>query len=258
MKNSNSRPDIACLTETWLSPEIESGLVSISGYNLVRSDRKLRRGGGTALFIRNDLYFENVETETHLPQEIEGTFVDFQTSNLSILCLYIPPHLDAASLSSIRESIVGMIDRHMDLHVERRLIILGDFNHFKAEWLSVDLNLTDMVTKPTRGTKILDHILICDRLKLNYDPQKIRYESPISKSDHLTLIMEPIYGLKSPNTTRMHVVYDYRHSNIDKLLENAENIDWTLVTDPNDNVNCLLYTSPSPRDLSTSRMPSSA
>ena len=53
-----------------------------------------------------------------------------------------------------------MIDRHMDLHVERRLIILGDFNHFKAEWLSVDLNLTDMVTKPTRGTKILDHILI--------------------------------------------------------------------------------------------------
>ena len=30
------------------------------------------------------------------------------------------------------------------------------------------------------------------------------------------------------------------------------------VTDPNDYYGCLLYTSPSPRDLSTSRMPSSA
>lgn len=65
-----------------------------------------------------------------------------------------------------------MIDRHMDLHMERQLIVLGDFNHFKAEWLSVDFNLTDMVTKPTRGTNILDHILISEGLKLNYNTSK--------------------------------------------------------------------------------------
>lgn len=49
--------------------------------------------------------------------------------------------------------------------------------------------------------------------------------------------MEPHNSLKSPNSSRTHVVYDYRHSNINKLLENAENVDWTLVMDPNDNVN---------------------
>ena len=31
-----------------------------------------------------------------------------------------------------------------------------------------------------------------------------------------------------------------------------------IMVTPNNNNNCLLYTSPSPRDLSTSRMPSSA
>ena len=48
----------------------------------------------------------------------------------------------------------------------------------------------------------------------------------------------------------------------DKNLETAENLD-DLIKDHVDTVitmlpDCLLYTSPSPRDLSTSRMPSSA
>ena len=41
-----------------------------------------------------------------------------------------------------------------------------------------------------------------------------------------------------------------KHSNLSKMLG--------AVTDSGDNNYCLLYTSPSPRDLSTSRMPSSA
>ena len=39
-----------------------------------------------------------------------------------------------------------------------------------------------------------------------------------------------------------------------KLVENISDIEFVLT----DNESCLLYTSPSPRDLSTSRMPSSA
>ena len=40
------------------------------------------------------------------------------------------------------------------------------------------------------------------------------------------------------------------------LLQQIENADGLLIATPV--YNCLLYTSPSPRDLSTSRMPSSA
>ena len=41
-------------------------------------------------------------------------------------------------------------------------------------------------------------------------------------------------------------------------VENIDKVDLDLVWDPPWDKSCLLYTSPSPRDLSTSRMPSSA
>ena len=51
----------------------------------------------------------------------------------------------------------------------------------------------------------------------------------------------------------MLTAYDYTMA---KIIDHA-GIDIILVGDSASNV-CLLYTSPSPRDLSTSRMPSSA
>ena len=44
----------------------------------------------------------------------------------------------------------------------------------------------------------------------------------------------------------------------DKLKEEQGYIKDKTLIDIIDNIDCLLYTSPSPRDLSTSRMPSSA
>ena len=45
------------------------------------------------------------------------------------------------------------------------------------------------------------------------------------------------------------------HLVINELVENEYEVSWMY---PIKNIGCLLYTSPSPRDLSTSRMPSSA
>ena len=49
--------------------------------------------------------------------------------------------------------------------------------------------------------------------------------------------------------------------NLDNLMNDLKNNDFSLDQPPKGisfNIPCLLYTSPSPRDLSTSRMPSSA
>ena len=46
-------------------------------------------------------------------------------------------------------------------------------------------------------------------------------------------------------------------SSIDEKINNIEK-DLMLLENDTQNIICLLYTSPSPRDLSTSRMPSSA
>ena len=81
-------------------------------------------------------------------------------------------------------------------------MILGDFNDFKTKRFSAELNLTDIVTVPTRGKNTLDHIIISKDLKTCYESSKVRCESPIGKYDHCTLIASPKYRQCKLNDTR--------------------------------------------------------
>ena len=45
---------LIALTETWLSPHIADAQVHLSGYDLVRSDRMSRKGGGVLLYVKDD------------------------------------------------------------------------------------------------------------------------------------------------------------------------------------------------------------
>ena len=49
------KPDVFCVTETWLHHDMPDSLLCPSGYSVVRYDRNTK-GGGVALFIHN--YFE--------------------------------------------------------------------------------------------------------------------------------------------------------------------------------------------------------
>ena len=73
--------------------------------------------------------------------------------------------------------------------------------------------------------------------------------------------IETLYPVNSVHKAKVSTLTDYGFfAELDKDTEglvHVSEIDWT-----NKNIHpskvCLLYTSPSPRDLSTSRMPSSA
>jgi hypothetical protein len=214
------------LTETWLSDEIGSGLIHVDNYNLVRNDRKERRGGGTAMYIRDSFYYEVIGIDGRLSSEVEGTFVDFPQLQLSVLCLYLPPQLNAATLQQVRDSIDDIIDDLLMKYQGRHIIILGDFNAFDVSGLCSDLNLIDIVDKPTRMSKILDHILVDEGLKEVYDSSVLSIESPIGKSDHATLIAAPLSGFTNFGSCKYHRVFDFRQSNMDKMTEMAKNIDW--------------------------------
>jgi hypothetical protein len=43
---SHANPDFVCITETWLKDHIDSHVVGIAGYNIVRLDRKVISHGG--------------------------------------------------------------------------------------------------------------------------------------------------------------------------------------------------------------------
>ena len=229
-------PDVICLTETWLSSDIENNILHIDDFSLIRSDREGRRGGGTAIYVRDKFTFREVSCNQTLFAEGNGTFVDLQSVNMSILCLYIPPNLCTASNDMIRENINKIIDNHLTKLPNRQIMILGDFNNFNINGLTSDLALIDIVEKPTRGLNILDHVLISSCLESIYSPSQVSYEAFINKSDHLTLIVEPANYEEDVQQTRQHVVYDYRQSNLNNLESMAQSIPWSDIVKPADDV----------------------
>lgn len=160
------QPDLACLTETWLTSDIDSAMIQVDGYCCVRSDRLNKRSGGTAIYIRNGISYRNRGTNEAFKQEAEGIVLELTTAKLAVICVYIPPSLSAGSLESIGDHIVTIyehisgFDGHLSKHSNNRIIIVGDFNHFKVDRLTSNLDLVDLVQRPTRGSYTLDHILI--------------------------------------------------------------------------------------------------
>lgn len=69
------------INETWLNQKIPDPLVSIKGFNLLRSDRKgNKRGGGLILYINDNLEFES------LPDHL-----NFSNQDLEMLSVLIKP-----------------------------------------------------------------------------------------------------------------------------------------------------------------------
>ena len=52
--NEASKPDIACIVETWLDGDITDGELLLPNFQLFRRDRN-RHGGGVALYVSSSL-----------------------------------------------------------------------------------------------------------------------------------------------------------------------------------------------------------
>eukprot|EP00831_Metopus_contortus_P060763 TRINITY_DN5265_c0_g1_i2.p6 TRINITY_DN5265_c0_g1~~TRINITY_DN5265_c0_g1_i2.p6 ORF type:complete len:125 (-),score=36.43 TRINITY_DN5265_c0_g1_i2:133-507(-) len=107
--------------------------------------------------------------------------------------------------------------------------------------------------------KKIDSEMISEKSILN---SLLREEKEIK--DSLSKLNNQLQLLQSQLQSQQDI-YNKKQGEIYSLQENLELIDSTLVPlyKERDKINiilntCLLYTSPSPRDLSTSRMPSSA
>lgn len=93
------QPDIACLTETWLSDAIPDGIINCPGYTAHRLDRRSgRRGGGVACYFQNKL-FEDGLIDEHHELWVSNTHIELQIFELKVrnikktilLNVYRPP-----------------------------------------------------------------------------------------------------------------------------------------------------------------------
>ena len=216
------------------------------------------KGGGIAIIYKNTLSpFVSLSHSlpfSHLSFEFAQLTFSHPQNHITFACIYRPPPSTQNKLtnSMFFTDFDTLLDHYSSL--TGKLVILGDFNfHYdqqdnpdtKRLCLSLrNHNLTQHVTQPThqRG-HTLDWLVTRDNdLIVNTD---ISTDLPSDHSAILATLNLPLPPKTKHPVTRRNI----KRVDRSQFLDDAKN----LLSNT-----CLLYTSPSPRDGATSRMPSSA
>ena len=112
-------PNIICITETWLSSDIQDQELFIPGYQLIRLDRN-RHGGGVLMFITTHLSFSILPGCEDL--ELLSVVVRQESCKVCISLFYRPPN----SLSFVLDSFQSYLES-LAIHQYTNFIVLGDF-----------------------------------------------------------------------------------------------------------------------------------
>ena len=117
------KPDMVCITETWLHEDILTSECSISAYNFVRCDRD-GRGGGVALYISENLEYDVV---LNGPNESEFMLTTvYRVSNLNEkfnIGLWYRPPANSSSLDILYSTLESL-----NISFLSSFVLLGDFN----------------------------------------------------------------------------------------------------------------------------------
>ena len=115
--------DILTVSETWLNPDISDSEVSLPVYTLARHDRSEKRGGGTAIFIRDGIPYKH-RTDL-IDSTAETCWIEInrpKCKKLFVCCAYTPPDYSC-------DSFVDHLNISLaKLPPETEVIALGDFN----------------------------------------------------------------------------------------------------------------------------------
>lgn len=177
--------DIAIICETHLKSKHADSCVSIDDYNLFRCDRKGRKGGGVAIYIRRTL-----AAAIYLPPtagrdpcfELLWVKVTEGSNTTFVGALYHPPKPLYATndLLDYVEATVG----HIQLdYTDAHLILAGDLNQLSDNEVVIRTGMTSLVTQPTRLNNVLDRLYVSD-----FDYSGVKVVQSAAKSDHRAIV----------------------------------------------------------------------
>ena len=244
-RGQNKNTAFLALTETWLDNHISDAQLHIEHYNISRSDRQGRIGGGVLLYSHESVPI--TETRSYDDSICEGIFCKFQTLNVCFILVYRPPEACPSSFSGIISFISTCVSSVGD---SCQVCLLGDFNFPFIDWTSGSvasgsglqmqnsakqflellskLFLSQYVSVPTRGSNILD-LFITNNPFLVTDIKAT--ESILS--DHK--IVKISTSLQSSNIVDKNVIknqndfgrFDFRRADYDLLKKKLLDVEWT-------------------------------
>jgi len=197
---NDTKLDIICLSETWLKKVIRNNVFKLflSDYQIIRKDRKIKRGGGLLILIKKNIKFEILNVDNC--GIIEVLFIKLVNKNITLGCCYRPPNSLISDLDTFEDCLTNLFLN------QNNLILLGDFNinlkqknSLQNKYINIieNLNISQIIDGNTHhldnSDSQIDHILITDTtnvIKANkcsfsgishHDLIYIIYNSEISK-----------------------------------------------------------------------------
>ena len=194
---SDSKPLIACVTETWGKCDIDDAFFSIQNYVMYRCDRSNNVGGGVIIYVSTSLTSTFISEFSLSGAEAITCRVTFSPSrdpcDLVISCVYRPPSYSLI-MSPLLEYMYNIPSTFGHFH-----IICGDFNSPDISWYkfspsisqsplvewAMDNFLSQHVSVPTRpdSQTVLDLIFSTTSTVI----ESIKAYEPLGSSDHVIL-----------------------------------------------------------------------
>jgi hypothetical protein len=246
---TTTKPSFICVTESWLTPEIDNAMIRITGYSFFRNDRRecttdKRRGGGSITYVLSCLRASRVDFPINYvkPCGIECNFikyVDFDTSLAYLLCIYIPPGLKNEIFLDVKQYFIDCLDYILNTNPEASLYICGDFNQYDFSFLCSQFEFSNVVNLPTFGNNILDKFFCHERQLQSFSAKTA---PPLGNAVHAHNIVFISRNVPSKDdNVHLQKVYDLRESNVSAFRKSVANADWSFLLRCNDVQQCVRH-----------------
>ena len=222
------KPDLICVSESWLNRDMDDYLLSLTDYTILRDYGRDRIGGGVCAWIQNRFSSRLLIPKSDKPDCIECLMFSLLPSRITCLVLYVPPGLTVKDHDSITDFLYSEIDAMLSENPDQFFIICGDFNDFPKFFLAENFYLVNKVTLPTRKSSLLDLIFMDECLAEMYAESAI-IGPPLGQSDHNTVILNPKKSVTTNKEVRRVLVRDYRLSNLSNFTDCLTKMDFDLL-----------------------------
>ena len=160
----SNNTDVLCITESWLTHDIDDNEIKIEGYNLYRKDRDNgMEHGGIVIYIKEGIDY-NVDVNIDIDNDIEAIFTEINlpcTKPIILGTVYRQPDSNAEHLSKLDQLLQSVTANYNEI------IVVGDFNldlykpnySKKVNNLAKNSHFTQLINEPTRITQETSTIL---------------------------------------------------------------------------------------------------
>jgi len=148
------KTDVLCITETWLRENVKTSFIQIEGYNCIRKDRPLGRGGGVCIYVKEQYTIKPIQSIEPLGT-IENLWLRIQVNKFKsflVGVMYRPPNATAESFINIENMLSHIIS------LKENFYVLGDLNDDQLKSNKIadivhSLGVHQLITEATRVTR---------------------------------------------------------------------------------------------------------